>query len=158
MRRAGWADLTTYDFDEIIHRRDSDCAKWRHFEADVIPLWVADMDFRAPDPVVNALRRRVEHSVFGYAHEPPELRPALSERLLALYGWRVAPEVLMPIPGVIPGLNSACRALARPGESAIAFPPVYTPILNAPVNGGLGRDDVALRPRADLRYEKVSYG
>ena len=69
-----------YDFDEIIDRRPTDCAKWNLYDADVIALWVADMDFRSPQTVIDALRCRVDHGIFGYGMEPPELRPLLQER------------------------------------------------------------------------------
>ena len=66
-----------YNFDHIIDRRHSDSEKWRAFDADVLPLWVADMDFTAPEPVIRALHERVEHGIFGYGGEPPELREIL---------------------------------------------------------------------------------
>jgi cystathionine beta-lyase len=145
--------MTTYNFDEIINRRDSDCEKWRAYDADVIPLWVADMDFRAPQPVVEALQQRVAHGIFGYPHDAPELIETLAGRLHDLYGWRVEPEAFVLLPGVIPGFNLACHALAQPGDAAVVFPPVYSPILDAPRNAGLARVDAPLRRRADLRYE-----
>jgi len=145
--------VSAYDFDEVIDRRSTFCEKWSVYSPDVVPLWVADMDFRAPDPVIAALHRRVEFGVFGYPAYPHRLCEAVAARLQLLYGWAVAPEACVPLPGVIPGLNLACRACAAPGDAVVVFTPVYTPILRAPGTAGLRRIDVALVSGIDLRYE-----
>jgi cystathionine beta-lyase len=142
-----------YDFDAVIDRRNTGSDKWDRYEPDVLPFWVADMDFRSPPPVIEALHRRVEHGVFGYTSEVPGLREVVVERLRRLYGWTVEPDAVVPLPGVVPGVNLACLALARPGESAVTMPPVYAPILGAPALTGLTRLDVPLTPGADLHYE-----
>jgi cysteine-S-conjugate beta-lyase len=121
-----------YDFDEIIDRRPTDCAKWNVYDPDVLALWVADMDFRAPQPVVEALRCRVDHGIFGYGLEPPELRPLLQERLERLYGWQVDAEALVFMPGVVVGYNLAAHALTEPGDGVLVQTPIYYPILRVP--------------------------
>lgn len=138
-----------YDFDQVIDRRSTDSEKWNKFPQDVIPLWVADMDFPAPEPVVRALQERVQHGIFGYACEPQELRQTIAERMLEKYRWQVAPDEIVFLPGVIAGFNLACQAFAAPGEGMIVQPPVYGPFLKAAQNAGLVRQDVSLQ--ADAR-------
>ncbi|MBI2906341.1 MAG: putative C-S lyase [Chloroflexi bacterium] len=143
----------SYDFDRIIDRRFSDSSKWRRYAPDVLPLWVADMDFASAEPVLRALRERVEHGVFGYVQEPMELRGVILERLRQLYGWVVAPEALVFLPGVVPGLNLTCRAFASPGDGALVQTPVYPPLLHAPENAGLACNEMELTRMPGGRYE-----
>jgi cystathionine beta-lyase len=144
--------MPDFDFDRVVDRRTSDSNKWRKFPADVLPLWVADMDFPSPPAVVQALRARVDHGFFGYLVEKPELQQVTAERVAKRYGWRVSPEAVMPLPGVIAGFNLALRALTRPGQGLLVQTPVYPPILRAAGNHGLRRDDAALARGADGRY------
>lgn len=144
--------MAPFDFDRLPARRDSDSNKWRKFPADVLPLWVADMDFPSPPAVVAALRARVEHGFFGYLTEKPELQEVVAERLAKRYGWRVEPEAVMPLPGVIAGFNLAIRALTTPGDGLLVQTPVYPPILRAAGNHGLTRDGQPLARGADGRY------
>jgi len=141
-----------YNFDQFIDRRYSDSEKWHYYGDGVLPLWVADMDFLSPEPVIRALRQRVDHGVFGYGMEPPELREVVMDRLRNLYGWQVSPEALIFIPGVVPGFNLACRAVASPGDGVLVQTPVYPPILKAPANAGLICDEMELMQQADGRY------
>jgi len=140
------------EFDHYIERRCTESEKWRHYGQDVIPMWVADMDFRSPEPVIHALRERVDHGIFGYPCEPPELRPVVVERLERLYGWKVAPEALLFIPGVVRGFNIACQAVGQPGDGVFLQTPVYYPMLDAPANAGMTRDEMELTRGADGRY------
>lgn len=141
-----------YDLDCLIDRRQSDSVKWRVYGDDVLPMWVADMDFRSPEPVIRALRERVEHGVFGYGLEPPELRELLQERLERLYGWRVAPEAFVFITGVVGGVRAACRAVAAPGDGVLVQTPVYPPIFRAWRDTGLGQRQMELSRGADGHY------
>ncbi len=141
-----------YDFDRLINRRGSDSEKWDHYGEEVLPLWVADMDFLSPEPVIRALCQRVEHGVFGYGREPPELRGVMVERLHKLYGWQVSPEALLFLPGVVVGFNLACRALTSLGDGVLVQTPVYGPILDAPDHAGCTRDEMELTRRPDGRY------
>jgi cystathionine beta-lyase len=131
----------THDFDRIVERRGTGSSKWFKYPPDVLPLWVADMDFPSPEPVIRALRERVEHGVFGYGHqlEVTELSEVFADRLQKRYGWRVSPEALVMLPGVIPGFNVACRMLASPGEGIAMQTPLYPPLLRVPGNIGLPR-------------------
>jgi len=144
----------TYDFDRPIDRRHTDSSKWQKYGPDVLPLWVADMDFQSAEPVIRALRARVDHGVFGYlAFEQPEFHELFADRLLKRYGWHVSPEAVVLIPGVIPGFNVAGRVLAAPGDGLILQTPVYPPILRAASSIGLTREEAPLARRPDGRYE-----
>jgi cystathionine beta-lyase len=142
----------SHDFDTVIDRRRTDSEKWRRYGDGVLPLWVADMDFRSPEPVIQALQERVAHGVFGYGAEPGELRAVIVERLSRLYGWQVSEADIVFAPGVVTGFNLACRAVASPGEGVLMQTPVYPPILAAPLNAGLQRQAMELTRQADGRY------
>lgn len=142
----------SYDFDEMIDRRQSESVKWRTYAPDVLPLWIADMDFRSPEPVIQALQARIAHGVFGYGVESVELHATLVERISSRYGWQVAPEACVSLPGVIPGFNLAARVVAQPGDGLLMQTPVYPPILRAPSNMGLTRDTAPLTRQADGHY------
>jgi cystathionine beta-lyase len=142
----------TYDFDRVIDRRRTNSNKWRKYPADVLPLWVADMDFPSPEPVLRAMRERVEHGVYGYGFEDPEFAEVFVERAQVRYGWKVSPEAVVLIPGVIPGFNVACRALTGPGDGLLMQVPVYPPILRSPGNHDLTRDEAPLGRQRDGRY------
>ncbi len=140
------------DFDRVIDRRRTESNKWHKYPPDVLPLWVADMDFRSPEPVIRALRERVEHGVFGYGVEQPEFYEVFLDRLQTRYGWRVSPEAILVIPGVIPGFNLAARALTAAGDGLLLQTPVYPPIGRVPDNVGLTSDEMQLELQPDGRY------
>lgn len=125
-----------FDFDLPVERRGSWSTRWSRHAADVIPLWVADTDFRAPQPVLEALARRVAHGVLGYSIEPPELREAIVGRMQRLYGWRIQPDWIVLLPGVVPGLHLAARHLAAPGQHVLVPTPVYHHLTTAPQRAG----------------------
>src|SRR5215470_10642430 len=141
-----------FDFDRVIDRRDSDSNKWRKFPPEVLPLWVADMDFPSPPAVVKALRERVEHGFFGYLTERPELPEVVAERVAKRYGWRVSPEAVVLVPGVNVGVNFVCGALAGPGGGVLVQTPAYPPILRAAGNQGRAREEHVLARDAKGRY------
>jgi putative C-S lyase len=114
-----------FDFDEIIERRGSWSTRWERYPGDVIPLWVADTDFRAPPAVLAALQRRLAHGVFGYSVPPAALRDAVIERMKRLYSWRVEPDWVVFVSGVVPGLHLAARHLMRADQHALVPVPVY---------------------------------
>jgi cystathionine beta-lyase len=132
-----------FDFDRIIDRRGSDSIKWNKYrERDVLPMWVADMDFAAPPAVIAALQQRVEHGVFGYAEPWPSLIDAVLNQLHRAYDWRVEAQWLVWLPGLVSGLNIACRAL--PG-GVLTATPVYPPFLSAPRLSGRPLSTAPLR-------------
>jgi cystathionine beta-lyase len=126
-------------FDQIINRRNTDNTKWDLYGPDVLPLWVADMDFLAPPAVREALRAKVEHGVFGYQFPTSDWFGFVCERLERLYGWRTTPEMVIAVPGVIAGFNAAARAFCEPGSALLMQPPVYPPFLQVHENAGLQR-------------------
>jgi len=114
------------DFDTPIERAGTWSMRWDRYRGrDVVPLWVADTDFRAPDAVIEALRARVEHGVFGYTVAPDELREAIVERLARLYAWRVDPAWIVFLPGVVPGLHLAVRQLSEATHRVLLPTPIY---------------------------------
>ncbi len=137
-----------YSFDDVIDRQSTESVKWKVFEPDVLPMWVADMDFRAPDAVIEALRARVEHGVFGYPKEPPELRELLVERLQRLYQWTVKPEEIVLLPGVVVGFDLMAHAFAGPGSGVVLQTPVYHPFFGvAPsIRGVQQESELAQQP------------
>jgi len=141
-----------YEFDSFIDRRCTDSCKWTEYDQDVLPMWVADMDFASPEPVLRALEERVRHGVFGYPAEPPELRSLIVERMERFYGWRVQPEEMVFIPGVVRGINLACHAIGSPGDGVLVQTPVYPPFLGAPANAGRTLQHVELTRHAQGRY------
>jgi cystathionine beta-lyase len=122
-----------FNFDKVIELRGMSSAKWEKYKGrDIIPLWLADMDFRSPPAVIEALHDRIEHGVFGYPSVPPELINAVLSMLLTAYSWKVKPEWLVWMPGLVTGLNVICRAAAASGEEVLTAVPVYPPFLSAP--------------------------
>jgi cystathionine beta-lyase len=143
-----------YNFDEVIDRRHTESAKWHRYEGeDVLPLWVADMDFRSPQPVIEALQQRVEHGIFGYPQELADLRPVFVERLARLYGWQVETEAVIFLPGVVNGFNMAIQAVTAPGDGVLVQTPVYYPMLWAPPNAQCTLEQMELTRRPDGQYE-----
>ncbi len=146
----------SYDFDRVIERRGTDSAKWGYFPEDVLPMWVADMDFASPQPIIDALARRVEHGVFGYGLESQPLKRALVERMMRLYGWEIRPEEILFLPGLVSGLNVVSRAIGDRGDGVLINTPVYGPFLTAPINQHRTLQSAPLRVRSigrRLHYE-----
>ena len=144
------------DFDTIIDRRSTNSIKWKFYGEDVLPLWVADMDFAAPEPVQEALRRAMEHGIFGYEFPTKELRETVSIRMAKLYGWPVSPEMVVATPGVIAGFTAAARTVCTAGQGILVQPPVYPPFLSVHKNNALVRQDAPLRMTAEgaaLHYQ-----
>ena len=140
------------DFDAVVERRGTASYKWDRYGPDVLPFWVADMDLPSPPAVVAALKARAAHGVYGYTHLPDSLVAALLAHLRDGYGWTVAPEALVFLPGVVPALNLACRAYAAPRETVLTVVPAYPPFLEAPGLQGRELATVAAR-RAGERWE-----
>lgn len=124
-----------FDFDERIDRRSSWSSKWTKYARDVLPFWVADMDFSAPESIVEALRRRVEHGVYGYTNTPDTVIDACLDWLQREFSWAIDREWLVWLPGVVPAFNMACRVAGGPGDEVMMPVPVYHPFLAAPRHG-----------------------
>lgn len=141
-----------YNLDQVTERRGTDSIKWGLYSDDVIPLWVADMDFRAAEPIIQALHERVDHGIFGYSRPTQALRKALQDRLARLYQWEISEEQVLFSPGIVTGLNVAFQAFAGPGEGVLAQPPVYFHFLKDPVHHGRAVHDPPLVRKGDT-YE-----
>ena len=124
------------DFDTIIDRSDTSSLKWERYEKGVIPLWVADMDFRSAPEIIESLQQRINHGIFGYTVPDDELLQLVVERCRNLYNWEIKPEWLIWLPGLVTALNISVRSFAREGEPVISPVPVYYPFLMAPKLGG----------------------
>ena len=146
----------SFDFDRVIDRRGTDSLKWDKYRGrDVIPMWVADMDFQAPQPILEALHRRVEHGVFGYAVPPEELVQVVVDRMAEKYRWTIKPSWIVWMPGVVSALNVVCRAYGDDGDEVLTFTPIYPPFLSAPP---LSRKSVKTIPlRRDAGRYTVDY-
>lgn len=128
--------MTDYDFDRIIDRRDTGSMKWDTGERELLPLWVADMDFTAPPAVIDALRSRVDHGIFGYAAPSKCFNGALQSWLSRRHGWETDPAHYCFCPGVVPAVNILIQAMTQPGDRVILQTPVYYPFFEAVRNNG----------------------
>ncbi|MCA1555053.1 MAG: aminotransferase class I/II-fold pyridoxal phosphate-dependent enzyme, partial [Chloroflexi bacterium] len=127
----------------VCHSRTQDIAAITR-QADILVVAIgrtryvtADMDFKSPPALLDAIQKRLDHGVFGYEWPTESLTNIIVERMARLYGWRIEPDWVVWMPGLVYGLNNVCRAVGTPGEDAIMFSPIYPPMLSAPVNQGL---------------------
>ncbi len=128
---------TPFNFDSPANRKGTASLKWDKYKGrDIIPLWVADMDFASPPAVVEALHERVSHGVFGYTVPPDALGETVQTMLSREYGWEIEPEWLTWLPGLVCGLNVACRAVGKAGDGVFTFTPIYPPFMTAPPLSG----------------------
>ncbi len=122
-----------FNFDAIIDRKKTDSQKWgKYDDKEIIPMWVADMDFQSPPAVIEALHKRVTHGIFGYARPDPQLKSTIVDHLQNAYGWDVAREWIIWLPGLVAGINVACRSVGQKGAGILTTIPVYPPFLTAP--------------------------
>ena len=129
----------TYDFTTCPDRRGTGSLKWeRHAGRDVLPMWVADMDFVSAPEIIAALQERAAHGVFGYTIPPRSTVEAALEYLQTRHGVATTAEQIVWFPGLVPALNVACRAFVQPGEEVLTCTPVYPPFLSAPEHAGVG--------------------
>ena len=127
-----------FDFDQPIARNDDefpDSLKWNKYAGrDIIPLWVADMDFAVPPAVQAALKRRIDHGVFGYSQPWPSLLGAVREHLVREYDWHIEADWIVWLPGLVTGLHVACQAVGADGDAVFTATPIYPPFLSAPLH------------------------
>lgn len=122
--------MEKYDFDEIVERRGTNCEKWDGLEEtfglkDLTPLWVADMDFKAPPKVIDALRERVEHGIFGYTRYPDSWYDAFRDWVARRHGWKVERDWITHSPGIVTAMGLSLMAFTEPGDAVVIQPPVY---------------------------------
>lgn len=132
------------DFDVVHQRRGTGSSKWSKYPGDVLPMWVADMDFPAAPEIVDAIRNRLEHPLLGYGIARDELRAQIVTDMQEKFNWAISPEEIVFLPGVEPGFNMALKAMLQPGDGVLVQTPVYRPILNAPAHWGLKRIEAPL--------------
>lgn len=138
-----------YDFETAHNWRALYGSKWSYFPDDVLPMWVADMDFTSPPPVVQALAERVAAGYFAYTLDYPPLKEAVVERMAHLYHWHITTDDVLLIPGMVVALNLVARAIGKPGDAILSETPVYGPFLNVP------RYNAKFARTIDLRYEPL---
>ncbi|WP_303644611.1 MalY/PatB family protein, partial [Bacteroides caecimuris] len=128
-----------YNFDEIIPRRGTNSYKWDSAgDADILPMWVADMDFRTAPPVVEALRKRVEHGIFGYVRVPDAYYAAVTNWFARRHDWQIEKEWIIYTTGVVPALSAVIKALTAPGDKVMVQTPVYNCFFSSIRNNGCG--------------------
>lgn len=125
-----------YDFDEIIPRRGTNSYKWDSAQEDVLPMWVADMDFRTAPAVVEALRKRVEHGIFGYTKVPSAYYEAVTGWFAHRHGWQIGKDWIIYTSGVVPALSAVIKALTVPGDRVLVQTPVYNCFFSSIRNNG----------------------
>ncbi len=122
-----------YDFDELIDRTNTDSFKWdRYKDRDIIPLWVADMDFKAAPPILKALEDVTKQGIIGYWHAPDELADVIVKRLDERHNWKIEKDWIVYLPGLVPGLTLSCMVVGNEGDEIITTVPVYGPFMKAP--------------------------
>ena len=126
-----------YNFDEVIERRNTNSLKWTEYPEDVLPLWVADMDFLTPEPIRDAVHAALDRGVLGYEFAGSKTKQIVAERMERLYGWQVDPEWVVNTTGVVSGFNVAARAVCEPGDGALVQTPVYHMFYSIHKNIGL---------------------
>ena len=125
----------TFDFDHPPGRLGTDSQKWQKYAGrDILPLWVADMDFVSPPAIPAALQHRVAHGLYGYARPVPSTVEAVVAGLGVRYGWAIDPAWIVWLPGLVVGLNVIAQAFAEPGDEVLTLTPVYPPFMSAPKN------------------------
>jgi cystathionine beta-lyase len=127
----------TFDFDHPPARHGTDSQKWQKYAGrDILPMWVADMDFACPPAILDALHRRVDHGLFGYARPTQSTTDSVVAALESRYGWKIDPAWIVWLPGLVVGLNVTARAFAETGDEVLTLTPVYPPFMSAPKNSG----------------------
>jgi len=126
-----------WNFDEIIDRRGSGCVKYEGLQklfgrTDLLPLWVADMDFATPPFIIEAMKKRLEHPVFGYTVVPPDYWKVVSRWIEEHHQWKVEEQWMRFIPGIVKGIGLVVNVFTQPGDKVIVMPPVYHPFFLTP--------------------------
>jgi len=115
----------SYNFDQVIERRNTDSIKWIQYPSDVIPLWVADMDFLTPEPIRNALHTMIDRGVLGYEFLQKRTQQVVADRMKRLYDWDVDPKWVVAVTGVVTGFSLAARTICQPGDGVLIHTPAY---------------------------------
>ena len=149
--------MAEFDFDASVERRGTFSYKWDTTADGVLPMWVADMDFKTAPVIIEALRRRVDHGVFGYTAVPDEYYKAVDNWFSRRHGYHVARESVIYVPGVVPAISAIIKALVKPGEGVIVQTPVYNCFFSSIRNNGCVTVENRLRhidcPDGSFTYE-----
>lgn len=125
----------TFDFDTPIARTGTDSQKWQKYAGrDILPMWVADMDFKCAPAILTALHERVDHGIFGYSRPVKSTNDAVVAAMERNYGWKIDAAWIVWLPGLVVGLNVTSQAFAEPGDEVLTLSPVYPPFMSAPKN------------------------
>ena len=154
-----------YDFNQICDRKNTNCFKWDFIQSifgndDVIPMWVADMDFPVATPIVEALKRRAEHEFYGYTKASADVIQSIVDRMWDKYAWKIKPEWIVFTPGVVPALNITVRMLTHPGDEIILQEPVYYPFFPAVTFSGcqiVNNQLKLINGRYEMDYEDLEH-
>lgn len=155
-----------YNFDELIERRTSNSLKWTQYPADILPLWVADMDFRTPQPILDSLQAALQQGVIGYEFLTRHTQEVVATRMERLYGWQVDPDWIVATSGVVSGFNIAARAVCSVGDGVLIQPPVYHIFYSVYKNIGLTQQvapfrfvekDHILYPQLDINVFSAAF-
>lgn len=149
--------MKQFDFNKIVERRGSGALKYdglqeRYGNPDLLPMWVADMDFETPPFILGALKRRLDHPIFGYAMEPKEYWPTVREWIASHHNWNVKQEWLTYIPGIVKGIGFAINVFVEKGEKVIIQPPVYHHFKMSVIDNGREVADNPLKENPDGSY------
>jgi cysteine-S-conjugate beta-lyase len=125
-----------YNFDEIIDRKNTSCIKWDYAkeflgEGDLLPMWVADMDFKTPDFIVDAVKERAQHEIYGYSMRPAGYYQSIVDWMKNRHQWEIEKDWIVYSPGIVPAINLAVLAFTQPEDEIIIQPPVYFPFYSA---------------------------
>ena len=138
-----------YEFDKIPSRKNTASIKWDHYgEEDILPMWVADMDFKSAPEIATELRKCVDFGIYAYTHAPAELNKITVERMKEYYQWEIKPEWIVWLPGLVPALNMSCRTVGKDGDKILIITPIYPPFLKAP--------NLARRQKVTLDFQLVN--
>ena len=150
--------MTNFDFDTVPERRGTDSQKWQKYAGrDILPLWVADMDFKSSPAIISSLQERVAHGIFGYARPVKSTVDAVVAAMEQRYGWRIDPAWLVWLPGLVVGLNIVAQAFAQPGDEVITLTPIYPPFMSAPKNSARASIQVPLQLNSAQRRWEIDW-
>jgi len=146
-------------FDNYLNRRISDCVKWNYYDEDILPLWVADMDFLSPPEIGQALVERIEHGIFGYSKISDATKEAVQNWMEQRHGWSVKTEEILLIPSVIQAFNLSAKVFTNPGDSVLLQTPAYHPFFNVAPNFNLVQMDNKLSQNkaGNFALDKTSF-
>lgn len=120
-----------FDFDKFVNRHNTNSTKWSKYDDSIIPLWIADSDFKSPPCIIRCLIKRIKHGVFGYGITPSNLIESIISRMESLYNWNIQPEWIVLLPGIVSGLNICVRSFTNIGDLTIFPKPIYPPFFQA---------------------------